>query len=272
MTTPNAPKTVIYRGQDLVVRYTKNNHHGGLLRLSLVPVRHMYSLSWHKNLTLMHGCWESGEYKCQTGDCGTDKNQDAFQRTIRIPTVFPDGEYVLGYVWYGGLHFKRDYGFFPDFFSCAFVTVKGGEALGGTYKAYFEPGQGRRIVGGKCDTSSDAVGVCGNTGCVGTRAFRAIPRIFRDNGIRSITPNELRNENERDDTGDSGGGDDKDNGVGAGNESGICNRSVCCATSCMKCGGSGCHRRKGGGKNCCMGRIRESGRICGRDPAPCIKK
>ena len=37
---------------------------------------------------------------------------------------------------------------------------------------------------------------------------------------------------------------------------------VCCAKSCVECGGSHCSRRPGGTDSCCLGRIREAGRYC----------
>ena len=43
--------------------------------------------------------------------------------------------------------------------------------------------------------------------------------------------------------------------------------SACCAKKCGKCGGSGCHKRPGGQKNCCNGNIKKT---CGpNQKAPC---
>ena len=52
---------------------------------------------------------------------------------------------------------------------------------------------------------------------------------------------------------------------------GILNSNVnkCCAASCGTCGGSGCSRRPGGRRKCCVRRI-PSKRVCGPDQnAPC---
>ncbi|CAN0376743.1 unnamed protein product, partial [Scytosiphon promiscuus] len=46
---------------------------------------------------------------------------------------------------------------------------------------------------------------------------------------------------------------------------------ICCDASCGTCGGSGCAGRPGGSSNCCSGRIRDSGLMCGTTLAsPCI--
>ena len=43
------------------------------------------------------------------------------------------------------------------------------------------------------------------------------------------------------------------------------NRTVCCAASCLSCGGSGCSRRNGGSRQCCPTAIANARRTC-REP------
>ncbi len=45
---------------------------------------------------------------------------------------------------------------------------------------------------------------------------------------------------------------------------------VCCASSCEACGGAGCDGFNGGHENCCMGSIRNSGRLCSKDGSSCV--
>ena len=45
---------------------------------------------------------------------------------------------------------------------------------------------------------------------------------------------------------------------------------VCCSSSCGTCGGTGCSSRPGGGDNCCVNSILDSGMYCSDHVAPCI--
>ena len=50
---------------------------------------------------------------------------------------------------------------------------------------------------------------------------------------------------------------------------GVLSGNVCCAESCVTCGGSGCGNRSGGVSNCCRGKIPLQ-QICGLEQdAPC---
>jgi len=52
---------------------------------------------------------------------------------------------------------------------------------------------------------------------------------------------------------------------------GVSSGMYCCASSCGTCGGSQCGNRPGGSSNCCTSRIKDSGRYCDTNEAPCIK-
>lgn len=158
----------------------------------------------------------------------------------------------------------------------------------------------------KCQTSADEIGPCEHNGCPTTRSFFAIPKVFQ-NGRRpdAITPATVASgfDNAPDVQGTPSTGGSPDIGSGPDDQSpsapsdempsseeseedpaqkpvendegqsdaGICKGSICCASSCGKCGGSGCHLRPGGGPSCCMGRISESGKSCSRGGPPCIR-
>ena len=50
-------------------------------------------------------------------------------------------------------------------------------------------------------------------------------------------------------------------------------KDVCCAKTCGTCGGADCSQLPGGEYNCCVGKIRQSGKICGGvQKAPCQLK
>lgn len=259
--TLQAPAATWGRGQAVHIGWTRNSHHGGFVRLSLVPLPLMHDRSAHEKFAIEYGCWETGAYNCTAngGWCGTDRNNTAYGRVISIPTTFPDGDYVVGYVWFGGLHHERERGQFPDHFSCSFVRISGGWPVHGTHRARWNAGDGGRlVVEGKCKTSSTRVGKCGNEGCGNIKAFYGTPQVFRGNNPKMITAEDVN--------------------VGLRTHTrvlselkGICISDVCCNRICEGCGGSGCQLFSGGGKNCCMGAIRRSGRTCDKYLPPCVR-
>lgn len=256
--TVGRPAATWARGQTVKVAWARNNHHGGLIRLSLVPVPQMNSRAAHARFALQFGCWESGEYACaREGDtCGTDRAGRAFKRHVRVPRVFVDGDYVLGYVWYGGLHFRRRRGMFADFHSCAFVRVRGGARAGGRHRAAWVAGTGARVVAGRCLTASTSVGLCGRNGCAWRRAFYGTSSRFRGRRPRRVSAGDVR----RAFRGGSGG-----------ELAGVCKGTVCCEKRCGKCAGVGCGAAPGGAAACCASTIERSGRRCDRVDPPCVR-
>lgn len=186
------PEVTWSRGENVSISWAKNNHDGGFVRLSLVPVKHLMNESVHDALTLYKGCWEQGQYECQSRFCGSDKKKRVFRRFITIPNVAPDGVYILGYLWYGGIHWKRKLGQFSDYHSCSFVKIEGGNTLNGSYQPFFDAGKiESRFESdppGKCLTSADRPLDC-KTGCDFTPVFYAIPKTFQEGNIpEPITP------------------------------------------------------------------------------------
>lgn len=262
------PDRVYRRGEKITIKWTRNNHRGGFFRISLVPVDQMYSRDWHSRMTIMHGCWETGKYNCRSDDCGTDKGKIAYKRDIVLPDVFPDGDYVLGFVWYGGIYYTREVGFFGDYYSCSHVRVSGGKRLStASYKPYFEAGKGEFVQDGRCQTSADAVGDCGNKGCPRRKSFWAIPKMFRGSPIKSLSAGDVT----------KGFGKDveidefkrRNSDSTSPRRRAICSSGYCCPATCGRCGGPGCQNLPGGGSNCCRGKILESRRRCARVSAPC---
>ncbi|KAK1861683.1 hypothetical protein I4F81_004264 [Pyropia yezoensis] len=79
----------------------------------------------------------------------------------------PDGEYVLGYAWYGGSFQQGDY------YSCARVRVKGGAPLRQSYTAILEHARN-----GKCDSTANKLGICRREPCRGRRRTPMKPAEF----------------------------------------------------------------------------------------------
>lgn len=174
------------RGQVVNVKWARNNHNGGFVRLSLVPYHLLYDPAAHEKFAFYYGCWEQGSYRCgKTKKCGSDKKGLGFHRRVSIPNVAPDGWYVLAFMWFGGVEYKRSKGKFPDFTSCSLVRIAGGGFPSRRYKAFFDAGDlGKYERSGKCLTSSPNPGQC-RYGCPNISAFYSIPGLFKRNGGKS---------------------------------------------------------------------------------------
>lgn len=172
------PGAVWSRGQYTTIDWAKNNHNGGFVMFSMVPVsKDFMNKQVHKDHALYFGCWEQGVTPCVGGEpCGT--GDEHLSRNFRVPECLPDGMYVFGYVWYGGIQYERDIGQFPDYHSCVFVQVSGGVPLGDC-RPFYEPGDtGRYQNGNKCYSSIDEPGPCTKTGCT-TPVVADIPKPFK---------------------------------------------------------------------------------------------
>lgn len=155
------------RGQRTPIEYLRNNHKGGFLRLSLVPVHQKMSHAAHARNAFRWSCWSHGRIGCGRGDCGTDRTRSRYRQHITIPDVFPDGDYMLGYAWYGGSFQQGDY------YSCAHVRVQGGAPLRASYTATLEHARG-----GKCESTANRLGVCRREPCRGRRRTPMSPAEF----------------------------------------------------------------------------------------------
>ena len=248
------------RGESVRVGWVRNNHHGGMVRIAVVPVAVMWDRDWHTKFTIAHTCWSLNGHRCQEGieDCGTDSKKEVFELSFNVPTVFPDGDYVVGTVWYGGLHYKKKRGAFADFYSCAFIRIQGGEPAGGYHKPFFVAGNGEAVENGKCQTSVDRIGPCDRNTCTDRRSFFAIPAVFNGDG-----PDPFREEDVQQALQEEENTSQED--------SGICVGRICCHSTCGGCGGRACNRMPGGERNCCQSVIQKSGRVCGKYPPPCVK-
>lgn len=151
VTSPKKPAAVYKRGQNTLIKYQRNNHGpGGFVRYSLVPLDKMMDKESHARNAFHFGCWGENAADAKTMELGRDawgfslvggdgKLHDGpigfYYSNITIPQVVPDGLYVLGWVWYGGMgggmkENKPDnpypIGLFADYWSCSFVEISGG--------------------------------------------------------------------------------------------------------------------------------------------------
>lgn len=193
--SPSNPSATWYRGEELTIKWHKNNHEGGFYRRSLVPVKHMFSTEWHEKTAFDFGCWTQGSFICGKSEvCGTDKKGRAYRNEMTVPTVVPDGDYLFAMVWYGGLDYKRRKAKFADYTACAYVEIKGGP-LETFHKPIFQAGSNKPfgVPAGTCQSTSSYVLQCGGGPCDGKMPFIGKPREF-SNGTNP--PNLLRSQYE----------------------------------------------------------------------------
>lgn len=255
------------RGETVNIQWEKNNHNGGFVRLSLVPLSQMFNRSAHSYLAFYFTCWEHGAYICKSSICGSDLEGRAFSRSIIVPPVIPDGDYVLGFLWFGGLHWRRDIGRFSDYTSCARVRVEGGMPITEKYVPYFYPGQGGESKRyGRCLTSASAPGECTH-GCTHATAEYSIPKQFSSGmEIHSLTPADFAGRRA------NFSSPQYTKPKEYGSDHGICTGDVCCSSSCNACIQKSCKYRTGGPTLCCPKQIRSNRRECGTVGAPCRLK
>lgn len=182
-TSPSRPAAVWARGGRYSVTYARNNHEGGFIRWALVPVALMHNKWAHHQAAFMHSCWVSDRHTCEGAvererDCAVDKQNSAFRQTVTVPDVYPDGDYVLSWVWYGG----GLYGQFGDYYDCSFIRISGGNKVAEAYQATFQPGINTTIpASAGCLASVDRIGACPYEarGLQCGQAEERLPRGFR---------------------------------------------------------------------------------------------
>lgn len=131
----------------------QNNHEGGFIRVTLVPWGKRFSGFRHARNAFYHACWAAGIRRCRpaTEPCGTDKGKPprAHTQKVTIPAAFPDGDYALGWAWYGGWPQMGDY------YSCSRVRVRGGQGV-----APVAPVKAVLGKGGTCAATVGRLSVC----------------------------------------------------------------------------------------------------------------
>ena len=183
--TEKNPAATWRRGEEVKIKWHRNNHGGGFVRMALVPLSKKLDPKWHKYTAFHYGCFESGQYKCRGEiECGGDGKGYGYSQTIRIPTVFPDGNYMFMLVWFGGLRNTRDVARYSDYHAASHVRIRGGQ-ITRSHKPEFKPMKspykyGPTVPKGKCISTSLWVGECGGEECSKRKAIMTVPGTFRD--------------------------------------------------------------------------------------------
>lgn len=201
--SPDNPARVYKRGQVVTIKYQRNNHGpGGFLRLTLVEPKHMMNKAMHAKNAFYYSCWGANPVPAKSTELGRDKygfsfiGSDGEQHNhakgyyvtnVKIPPVVPDGSYVLGWIWHGGIgdsvqgnapQEPKPYGYFGDYHSCSYVQIKGGVALQRSYTPVFNNDM-KQYSNEGCMSANDAPGVCVFEPCRVTGRYQK-PRPFKD--------------------------------------------------------------------------------------------
>eukprot|EP00178_Gracilaria_changii_P027930 TRINITY_DN9328_c0_g1_i1.p2 TRINITY_DN9328_c0_g1~~TRINITY_DN9328_c0_g1_i1.p2 ORF type:complete len:378 (+),score=73.94 TRINITY_DN9328_c0_g1_i1:957-2090(+) len=204
--SPAHPAATYARGQNVLIKYTRNNHApGGFIRLTLVTPAQMMDRDAHSRNAFHYSCWGARAMRAAPHELrndrfgfsmvGSDGEQHRFAKgyyaaSVTIPTVLPDGNYVLGWAWYGGTggalrsanapQYPSSQAYFGDYYSCAFVRVRGGPRTR-SYRARFvnDMSQFSRVG---CMASADRPGPCAREPCYQRALFRA-PAPFGDGRV-----------------------------------------------------------------------------------------
>lgn len=131
---PTRPSITYTRGQIIKTEWGRNNHVGGFIRYSIVP------LQLSDNTNIFNNDSNVFQYNCYAPQCvgnnnnfyapdppGTDYNQNKCWMNIKIPDWLPDGSYTIQWRWHSGgdNYNQRNLGL-RDFISCHDFIIRGG--------------------------------------------------------------------------------------------------------------------------------------------------
>lgn len=179
------PVKTFKRGEKYKMVWTRNNHNGGFVRFSIVPIHQRMNHNAHNMLAFRYACFDSDQSNCNykpSSFCGTDGRRTVFRTRITIPTIYPDGDYVLGWAWFGGI--MRNSSYFGDYWSCTYITIRGGDSETETYPRIFIPGENLpskwRNTDPSCLSTVDNVGICLEEPCLGREPKYMVPAHFQE--------------------------------------------------------------------------------------------
>lgn len=199
---PNKPAAIYGRGQHVNISYTRNNHpSNGFNRFTLVPIADAMNKRIHERNAFHFSCWgaqvvvatkaqtikDKFDFSVTDADGRFHQQPPSYYRvTIVIPTCIPDGDYYLGFAWFGGLggnvtsnkpEIKNAWSFFGDYWSCSFVKIRGGKQLTSSYKKVFNPDM-PQYSNTMCWSAVNDLGICKREECLGIPAKFMKPKQF----------------------------------------------------------------------------------------------
>eukprot|EP00168_Porphyra_purpurea_P008191 TRINITY_DN2031_c0_g1_i1.p1 TRINITY_DN2031_c0_g1~~TRINITY_DN2031_c0_g1_i1.p1 ORF type:complete len:310 (-),score=73.95 TRINITY_DN2031_c0_g1_i1:128-1057(-) len=177
----------------------RNNHEGGFVRLALVPLKYRDNAAMHKKYAFHYQCFRSDPFTCKTKterlvDGWFDERNVAYKTHVKVPRHIPNGVYVLGWVWYGGLHTNMPWtGYYGDYYSCSYVRIHGGGPLSWSHQPTWWTGRSS-LFKGVCETSTTRIGECPSEPCVDHPRQLRVPEEFESGAMppplwRDMYPN-----------------------------------------------------------------------------------
>lgn len=151
------------------------------MRWTIVPIDKMWDKETHDQMAIDFGCWNVGRFKCNKfdfhRDCKYDRQNEAFSKMLYIPPIYPDGDYILGFTWFGG---GQKYGHFGDYYDCSYIRIQGGDRIEPEHVPTFHAGGGSKWEDA-CESTVDDLGICWREPCVPIRkTYRMVPKKFKN--------------------------------------------------------------------------------------------
>lgn len=180
------------------------------MRLTLVRPQDMMNKKKHSENAFFYSCWGANPVTAKSNELGKDRygfsltgsdgdqhnfGKGYYQTDVTIPSCVPDGDYVLGWVWYGGIGSSvlgnvqqkpTNYGYFGDYWSCSYVRIQGGVPLSSSCSVIFRNDMSKYSSQG-CMSSADAPGVCAREPCLKKGTYQ-MPKSFKNGSPPLLTP------------------------------------------------------------------------------------
>ena len=179
----NPSKLTYKRGQSVEIKWPRNNHPGGFIRLALVPFQNSDNKEAFEQNIIHYNCHESncrsGYYTDLLGGDpeGAQEHSNLCSNSFTIPTWAQNGQYTLQWTWFGGgSWYGKKYEAQHTYVSCVDFTVAGYEQVETKAQDFcpvFKGGDAQNPGGDKClyflnnNANELQVDQCSYGGCAG---------------------------------------------------------------------------------------------------------
>ncbi|OMH84284.1 hypothetical protein AX774_g2194 [Zancudomyces culisetae] len=130
-TSPYASVLKVKRGDSITVKWSRMNHPGGFVRLSMTTFNNSDSWNAFEKRVIKTVCFET--------NCAADDRADVkfgplagpgkkmCSTSIKIPGDLPNGLVTLQWMWYGGgIYYAQKDTSFGEYYSCSDLSIIGG--------------------------------------------------------------------------------------------------------------------------------------------------
>lgn len=155
----------------------------------------------HARNAFHYSCWGANPVRANSNEKGRDSYGFSlvggdgalhnlplayYTVNITIPAVIPDGDYVLGWLWFGGIGGSiyqntptspYPLGLFGDYWSCAYIRIKGGKKRASSHIPQFINDM-KQFWSKGCYAANDGPGNCVYEPCTDPGKIQ-VPRVFK---------------------------------------------------------------------------------------------